>query len=179
MRDSRPVLVGAAVDNAHVENVPPVVMLPIDVALLCVSVNQTVDAGPLAMAPGEIPFESGYSVIAPAVEIRPIKRVNPSLNQSAPSGPVVIAFKIVVEFERGYVVMTGWGLISPVPIIDVPTTVPVIVADAFGEPSHVPLYDTSTPAPGGVTVVALKCVAPDMSSSVNETFGYVPGPTMT
>src|SRR5262245_47220355 len=55
----------------------------------------------------------GYSVITPAVVIRPILLVPVSVNQSAPSGPVVIA-TVPLLASKGYSVITPAVVIRPI-----------------------------------------------------------------
>src|ERR1700686_299935 len=68
---------------------PGGVMRPI---LLAESVNQSAPSGPATMPPGLLAgLGMGYSVIAPAVGMRPILLRTTSVNHNAPSGPAVMS----------------------------------------------------------------------------------------
>ena len=69
---------------------PPVVILAILLPPGATSVAHSAPSGPSVMAAGELAPGRLYSVIAPAVVIRPILPGKFSQNHSAPSGPGVM-----------------------------------------------------------------------------------------
>jgi hypothetical protein len=108
---------------------PAVVIRPIATK----SVNHSAPSGPAVMLVGILPLANppllgvipgngtGYSVTTPVVVIRPILLATPSVNHSAPSGPVVISSPITLVISkadtllgRGYSVMTPAVVIRPI-----------------------------------------------------------------
>jgi hypothetical protein len=82
-------------------------LLPVD------SVNQSAPSGPVVMMLGVL-FGVGitYSVIAPAVVMRPILFCDGSVNHNAPSGPATIPLEPVPE-AIGYRVIVPEVVIRP------------------------------------------------------------------
>src|SRR5438876_203583 len=74
---------------------------------------QRLPSGPVVMLELPNPVGTANSVIAPEVVIRPIRNTSASVNQSAPSGPVVIAKASLLTVRTGNTVITPAVVIRP------------------------------------------------------------------